>query len=162
MECTGVYHLSVFHALMEHFPQFKSNIYAMNPLLVHNRICDLGNKNDKADARSLSKLALYREIIRPSYIGTKEFFALRDIMRCYHRNQSQISMFRNRIHRHLCSVNQKFKFDLSTEWGLKFLDFYCSKSWSLFEAYNNLHDTLSKLNKTKVLIRQKQEIERNG
>ncbi len=162
MECTGIYHLSVYHALNSAFPKHKDKIIAMNPLLIHNRISDLGNKNDKADAQSLSVLAFYSQILRPSYVGSIEFFSLRDLIRSYHRNQSQVNKFKNRIHRHLNSVNQKFPFDLSTEWGLKLLDWYCSKSWTLLECYNSLLQEQLKGNKAKVLQRLESEANRNG
>lgn len=81
MECTGVYHLSVYRNLITAFPKSASRIIAMNPLLVHNRISELGNKNDKADAQTLSSLAFYSKILRPSYVGSPAFFSLRDLMR---------------------------------------------------------------------------------
>ncbi len=162
MECTGVYHLSVHRALIDAFPSSASRIIAMNPLLVHNRISELGNKNDKADAQMLSSLAFYSKILCPSYVGSPAFFSLRDLIRSYHRNLSQVNKFRNRIHRHLHSVNQKFTFDLSTEWSLQLLDHYISKPWSLAECYNSVLKTQQTHKKAKVLERQKDDILRNG
>jgi len=162
MECTGVYHISVFRKLNQEFPNFASRIIAMNPLLVHNRIADLGNKNDRADARSLSSLAFYHQILQPSYVGNEEFFSLRDLIRTYHKNNSRVNRHRNRIHRQLHVVNQKFPFELSNEWALLLLDRYISQEWTLEAAYLNLLEDLEKANKGKVLKRFQEEITRNA
>ncbi len=162
MECTGVYHIPVYHALCEHFPQYKKQIIAMNPLLVHNRITDLGNKNDRADARLMSSLAFYSMVLRPSYIGSPYFFMLRDLVRSYHKNLSQINRLKNRIHRILHLANQKFPFELSTEWSLHLLDHYISKPCSLEEAFNQNLDELKAIGKGKILARHEEEMLRNG
>ena len=162
MECTGIYHLSVYHALRDAFPSAKNRIIAMNPLLVHNRISDLGNKNDKADAQMLSSLAFYSKILRPSYVGSQEFFSLRDLVRSYHRNLGQVNKYRNRIHRHLHSANQKFPFELSTEWGLQLLDQYVSQTWTLQKCYEQLLESQKTDKRGKVLERQQTDIIRNG
>jgi len=162
MECTGVYHIAVFRALNKAFPAAKDRIIAMNPLLVHNRIADLGSKNDRADARSISALAFYTKILRPSYVGSDHFFAVRDHMRVYHRNHTQLTRLKNRIHRQLHLANQKFTFDLSREWCLQLLDHYISKSWSLKECYEDLLGILQKEGKGGALKKHFEEIIRHG
>ncbi len=136
MECTGVYHLPLYHALQDEFGKTSSQIIAMNPLLLNRRLTDLGRHSDKADARGMASLSFYRRLLRPSYIGSTEFFCLRDLMRSYHKLQSQITGCRNRLHRGLSAVNFKGPLDLKMEWGLMILDRWISKNWSFSEAYN--------------------------
>lgn len=158
MECTGVYHVALYRALQESFPKRMNYIIAMNPLLIHNRICDLGSKTDKADARSLSSLALYRKILRPSYVGSADFFAIRDLMRSYHRNNTQTTRLKNRIHRQLHLANLKFSFDLKTEWGLHLLDHYISQAWTFGECYYNYLSELKENGKGRVLERKWEDV----
>ncbi|WP_457917605.1 IS110 family RNA-guided transposase [Candidatus Lokiarchaeum ossiferum] len=158
MECTGVYHVALYRALQEKFPHQIDIIIAMNPLLVHNRIEDLGSKTDRADARTLSSLALYHSILRPRYVGSVVFFAIRDLMRSYHRNTTQVTRLINRIHRQLHLANQKFKFDLNAEWGLHLLDQYINQSWSLGACYNHLFSDLKTKGKYRVLEKKQEEI----
>ena len=162
MECTGVYHVAVYRALQQAFPDRQEHIIAMNPLLVHSRISDLGNKNDKADARSLASLAFYEKILRPSYIGSAEFFSLRDLMRSYHSNTTAVTRLKNRIHRQLHLANQKFTFDLDAEWGLQLLDYYISKGWGLGECFESLLESLKAQGKGAVLEKRAPDIIRNG
>jgi transposase len=162
MECTGVYHIPVVWSLKEAFPKFKDQIIAMNPLLVHNRISSLGNKHDKADAQSMASLAFYDDIIKPSYVGSESFYTVRNLMRAYHRNQQFLTKVKNRIHTHLCAVNQKFPFNLSTEWSLHLLDRYCSQDWTLEEAYNSYFAELKEEGKSAVLSKHYDMIHRNG
>jgi len=165
MECTGVYHIPVYHRLQQMFfdhPGGKNCAIAMNPLLVHNRIADLGNKTDKADAGTMASLAFYDAILRPSYVGTEEFYTLRENVRSYNRNLTQITRLYNRIHRHLHSVNQKFFFDLKHEWAVILLDRYIARDWSLAEAYSDLIQELEAANKGAVLRKQEAEVLRNG
>lgn len=162
MECTGVYHIAVYQALCDHFSQYRKQIIAMNPLLVHNRITDLGNKNDRADARTMSSLAFYSAILKPSYVGSTYFFMLRDLVRSYHKNLSQVNRLKNRIHRILHLANQKFPFQLSTEWSLHLLDHYISKPCSLEDAFNDYLKELKDAGKGKILERHEEEILRNG
>lgn len=162
MECTGVYHVAVYQALTEHFSSRSNYIIAMNPLLVHRKIADLGTKTDRADARTLSNLALYRKLLRPSYVGSPEFFATRDLMRSYHKAQSRCTQFKNRLHRNLHLANQKFPFDLSTKWGLSFLDHYISQHWSLGECYEDLVKILEAEEKGKVLKKQAEQVSINA
>lgn len=158
MECTGVYHVSLYQTLIQEYPDYRDRIIAMNPLLVHNRIADLGTKTDRADARTLASLAFYKGILRPSYVGTREFFAVRDFMRSYRTTVTRMTQAKNRIHRHLDLVNQKFPFDLGTEWGLALLDRYISDSWGLGAAYESLLADLHREKKGKVLERQREAI----
>ncbi len=162
MECTGVYHVAVFHALRTAFPACRDRIIAMNPLLVHNRITDLGSKNDRADARSISALAFYSKILRPSYVGSSHFFAIRDHMRVYHRNHTHVTRLKNRIHRQLHLANQKFPFDLSREWCLQLLDRYIAHSWSLKESFDDLLVPLQEQGKGRALAKHSEEIIRHG
>ena len=53
MECTGVYHIPVYHHLQQHYEGTQTRIVAMNPLLLNRRISDLGTKEDKADRSDL-------------------------------------------------------------------------------------------------------------
>jgi transposase len=162
MECTGVYHIPVYHALKREFKTDSVEIIAMNPLLVHNRISDLGSKHDKADAFSMSSLAFYTTLLRPSYIGSVHFFTLRDLIRSYHKTLTQIGRIRNRIHRHLHAINQKFPFDLGAEWGIQLLDVYLSRDWNLFEAFEHLLNKMKAMNKAKVLEKRKDILHRHG
>jgi len=123
MECTGIYHRPVYHALEAAFPNSRAKIIAMNPLLVHRKLTDLGNKHDKADAQGMAELSFYDRLIRPSYIGSPEFFHLRDTLRNYMYAKKEALRNVNRIHRVLCSVNFMHKLDLHHEWELHFLDF---------------------------------------
>jgi len=162
MECTGVYHVAVYQTLTERFTSRNRCIIAMNPLLVHRKIADLGTKTDRADARTLSILALYGKLLRPSYVGTSEFFATRDLMRSYHKAQSRCTQFKNRLHRNLHLANQKFSFDFSTNWGITFLEHYISQDWSLGECYEDLLKNLEAEGKGKVLKKQAEEVAINA
>ncbi|WP_457918047.1 IS110 family RNA-guided transposase [Candidatus Lokiarchaeum ossiferum] len=124
MECTGIYHRPVYHALERAFPQEKEKIIAMNPLLVHRRLTDLGNKHDKADAQRMAELSFYDKLLRPSYVGDPQFFHLRDCLRSYTRSRQDSTRFKNRIHRVLCSIHFMYKFDLGKEWSLQILDYW--------------------------------------
>ncbi|KAF1073208.1 hypothetical protein MKHDV_03766 [Halodesulfovibrio sp. MK-HDV] len=158
MECTGVYHVALYQTLQQRFPSRREFLIAMNPLLVHNRIADLGTKSDRADARTLSNLAFYERILRPSYVGSPEFFTVRDYMRSYHRTRTQTTTCKNRIHRHLHLANQKFSFNLNTEWGLQLLDRYIAQSRPLGEVYEEFLAELKTNGQGRVLERQATEI----
>ena len=86
MECTGIYHFPLYFKLQATFPDARNQITAMNPLLVHRRIADLGRKTDKADAGNLASLAFYDDLIRPSYIGSTQYLQLREMVRSYHHS----------------------------------------------------------------------------
>ncbi len=141
MECTGIYHLPLIYSLKGAFPELKDRIIAMNPLLLNRRITDLGNKNDKADARSIAMLTFYTALLRPSYVGSPTFVRMRDLVRIYHKSKKQSTKFKNRITRLLHSVNIKDVFDYSKEWSLQLLDLYASKDWTLGEAYDHMLET---------------------
>ncbi|MHA1746886.1 MAG: IS110 family transposase [Promethearchaeota archaeon] len=162
MECTGVYHVSLYQTLQDRFRGRRDHLIAMNPLLVHNRIADLGTKTDRADARTLSNLAFYERILRPSYVGSPDFFTARDFMRSYHRTMSHCTMFKNRIHRHLHLANQKFPFDLGSEWGIQLLDRYINSSQPLGDIYTEYLADLKDQGKGKVLEKRAEDIVPNA
>lgn len=138
MECTGIYHLPLYHSLKLEFPESADKVIAMNPLLLNRRISELGKHTDKANARSLSTLTFYTSLLKPSYIGSMQFFRLRDMIRSYHKSQQNVTRFKNRITRVLHSLNIKDAFDLQKEWALLLLDRFASKEWSLEKAYTTL------------------------
>jgi transposase len=138
MECTGVYHLPVVHALKEAFPDQASQVVAMNPLLVNRRLTDLGTKNDRVSAEGLANLSFYDTLIRPSYVGSMEFFRLREMLRSYNRSKQQCTRLRNRIQQALDSVNFKLQVDLGAEWCILLLDHYISQPWTLGDAFKDL------------------------
>jgi len=142
MECTGIYHLPLYFHLCSAFPELKDRIIAMNPLMVNRKLTEFGNKHDKADARGMATLTFYDGLLKSSYIGTPEFLALRDLMRAYHRNRSQTTRLKNRIHRLLCTCNQKFPFNLNQEWCIAVLTTYVSADISLKEAVLRTIDRL--------------------
>ena len=138
MECTGVYHLPVFHALQKAFPDSATQVIAMNPLLLNRRLTDLGTKNDKVSAAGLANLSFHDSLLRPSYIGTMEFYRTRELMRSHTKARHQCTKFANRILQCLASVNLKYPFDLGAEWQLELLDWYLHKAWPLGEALDAL------------------------
>ena len=138
MECTGIYHRPVYHALEQAFPEVMDKIIAMNPLLVHRRLTDLGNKHDKADAQRMAELAFYDKLIRPSYVGDPKFFHLRDSLRSYTKCRQDSTRYKNRIHRVLCSIHFMFKFDLGKEWSLQILDNWIHHGGIFQDAFQNL------------------------
>ena len=163
MECTGVYHLPVYHALRKGLPENSHKVIAMNPLLVNRRITDLGVKTDKADARDMANLSFYDALIKPSYIGDEKFFFLRGTMRSYFRSKSESTRFKNRLTTSLDSVNQKFTFNLSREWCLELLDTYISQDWSLKEAFSAYVQGLEDAGKgTKVVLRHEKDLRHFG
>lgn len=135
MECTGVYHLSLFYALKQAFPQASSQIVAMNPLMVNHRLAEFGNKHDKADARGLATLTFYDGLVKPSYIGDRAFMELRDLTRAYARNRQQTSRIKNQITRIFHANNIKFAFDFATTWVREFLAVFVNQSLSFGEAF---------------------------
>ena len=135
MECTGIYHRPVYHALEDAFPNLKAKIIAMNPLLVHRKLTNLGNKHDKADAQGMAELSFYNRLIRPSYVGTPEFFHLRDTLRNYKYAKKEANKHVNRIHRVLCSVNFMHRFNLHHEWELHLLDFMIATKGPIKRAF---------------------------
>lgn len=143
MECTGVYHIPIYHALQQAFPDRASQVFAMNPLMLHRRIGDLGQHADRTDAQGLSTLTHYDNLIRPSYVGSLSFIRLKQTIRLFHRNKTQVTRIRNRIHQILDAENFKFKLDLGSEWGLRLLDMYISRNWNFKESFewlvNHLH-----------------------
>ena len=154
MECTGVYHYPLYYKLQAAFPDQISQITAMNPLLVHRRIADLGRKTDKADAGNLASLAFYDELIRPSYIGSIYYMQLREMMRSYHHALTQCTRLKNRIHRTLHAVNQQFPFQLDYEWCLQLLERYISQQWTLSEAFSALLKEQIEANITPTLLKK--------
>ncbi|MHA1612367.1 MAG: IS110 family transposase [Promethearchaeota archaeon] len=159
MECTGVYHLPVMYALRKAFPDRIDRVIAMNPLLLHHRLADLGKKADKVDARGLSTLTFYDTMLRPSYIGTMQFYRMRALIRAFHKTKREVTRIRNRLHGILHGANLKFKFDLSTEWSLQLLDRYLSRSWSFGEAFTHLlQERLKQGTSTRVLEKHATEI----
>lgn len=163
MECTGVYHFPVYQALARAFPGDEDRIVAMNPLLVHRRLGDLGNKNDKADARSMAELAFYDRLLRPSYVGLPAFFHLRDTIRQYHGVTKDLTRLKNRMHRVLSAVNQKFPFNFNKEWCLQLLDHYLEPGASLAAAYETYLAAREAAGRgTAVLEGKAAEVERHG
>jgi transposase len=155
MECTGVYHLPLYHSLQKAFPDDHKKIIAMNPLLLNRRLTDLDSHNDKVDARGLARISFYSAMLRPSYVGNETFFRMRDLIRSYHRSKIHCGRLRQRILRNLSSINCKFDFQLSTEWGLHLLDYFANKEWTLHEAYNQLiSDYEEQAKPTKVIQKQ--------
>jgi hypothetical protein len=138
MECTGIFHLPLYYKLQAAFPADISRITAMNPLLVHRRIADLGRKTDKVDASNLASLTFYDDLIRPSYIGSIHYMQLRDMIRSYHHALTQCTRLKNRIHRTLHAANQQFPFELGYDWCLQLLDRYIAQQWSLSDAFSAL------------------------
>jgi len=135
MECTGVYHIPVYHHLQNQYEGTQTRIVAMNPLLLNRRISDLGTKEDKADARGLSFLSLYDQLIRPSYIGDLAFIRLRDAMRCFHRTRIKSTQLINRMKTTLDGENMKIPFNFTKEWVLKLLDYFFTHDVSLKQAF---------------------------
>lgn len=136
MECTGVYHLPVYHALCKAFPENADKIIAMNPLLMNRRISTLGTKTDPIDAQDMATLAFYDGLIKPSYIGNEQFHHMRDLVRMYHTIRQQTTRIKNRIRQILDAHNQKYRFELNDEWGLELLDQYISGPLTLQQAYD--------------------------
>ena len=160
MECTGVYHRPVYHALEHAFPEEKSKIIAMNPLLVHRRLTDLGNKHDKADAQKMAELSFYDRLLRPSYIGDPKFFHLRDILRNYVHAKKDCVKFSNRIHRLLCSVNFMCKMDLKNEWVLHLLDYIATQPGKIAQAFARMVKDYTLAKKSiNLLLKHRQELE---
>ncbi|MBN2221348.1 MAG: IS110 family transposase [Vallitaleaceae bacterium] len=163
MECTGVYHLPLYYALQRHFPDESQRIVAMNPLLLNRKLTDLNSHNDKVDARKLANLSFYTELLKPSYIGSMNFYHTRDYIRSYHKSRVQLTRLRARLIRILDSLNIKIKFDFSREWTLKLLDHYISQNWTLLEAYESLlKHWISQGKAISVLEKQRKDIERDG
>jgi len=159
MECTGIYHRPVYHALERAFPNAKDKILAMNPLLVHRRLTDLGNKHDKADARRMAELSFYERLLRPSYVGSPAFFHLRDTLRNYQHTKKETTRYVNRIHRLLCSINFMYKLDLHQEWCLHFLDYAIHNLNSLGNTFQSMIEDYQQDGKpTKVLLKHQTEI----
>ncbi len=138
MECTGIYHRPVYYALVQAFPEISEKIIAMNPLLVHRRLTDLGNKHDKADAQRMAELTFHDKLIRPSYVGDPQFFHLRDSIRNYAKCRQDTTRYKNRIHRLLCSLHFMYKFDLNKEWVLQILDNWINHGGSFQDAFQCL------------------------
>ena len=149
MECTGIYHRPLYHALEGAFPNSKTKIIAMNPLLVHRKLTDLGNKHDKADAQGMAELSFYDRLIRPSYVGTPEFFHLRDTLRNYKHAKKEASKHVNRIHRVLCSVNFMCKLNLHHEWELHLLDYIIATEGPIKRAFKAMVES-SRLEKRSI------------
>jgi len=135
MECTGVYHIPVYHHLQNHYDGSQTRIVAMNPLLLNRRISDLGSKEDKADVRGLSFLSLYDQLIRPSYIGDLAFIRLRDAMRCFHRTRIKSTQLINRMKTTLDGENMKIPFNFTKEWVLRLLDYFFTHNITLKQAF---------------------------
>ncbi|MCF2141222.1 MAG: IS110 family transposase [Candidatus Lokiarchaeota archaeon] len=138
MECTGVYHIPVYHHLQKFYQDTLTRVIAMNPLLLHRRLTDLGTKEDKADARGLAFLSLYDQLIRPSYVGNLAFIRLRDSIRAYHRTRIKSTQLINRMKSMLDSENLKYSFDFNKEWVLQLLDYYFTHDITLEGAFQSL------------------------
>jgi len=138
MECTGVYHIPVYHHLQNFYQDTLTRVIAMNPLLLHRRLTDLGTKEDKADARGLAFLSLYDQLIRPSYVGNLAFIRLRDSIRAYHRTRIKSTQLINRMKSMLDSENLKYSFDFNKEWVLQLLDYYFTHDITLEGAFQSL------------------------
>ena len=126
----------------------------MNPLLLNRRLTDLDSHNDKVDSIKLANLSFYTALLKPSYIGSMNFYHMRDFIRSYHKSKVQQTRLRSRLFRVLDSLNIKFKFDFSREWSLLLLDHFLSKDWSLLEAYNHLIATLEKRNQSITVLKK--------
>ncbi|WP_371803635.1 IS110 family transposase [Candidatus Lokiarchaeum ossiferum] len=135
MECTGVYHIPVYHHLQKCYQDTTTRIIAMNPLLLNRRLTDLGTKEDKADARGLASLSLYDQLLRPSYVGDLAFIRLRDSIRSYHRTRIKTTQLINRMKALLDGENLKYAFNFKKEWVLKLLDCFLSHDCTLEEAF---------------------------
>jgi len=159
MECTGVYHLPLYHALKKAFPDQIDKVIAMNPLLLNRRITDLGKKTDHVDAKSLAFLTFSKSLIRASYIGSMEFFRLCDMIRSYHKTHMQSTACKNRIHRLLSSINANMDLDLNAEWCLLFLDSLACSEGTISQIYEQLIcDQKANGNTTGVLEKQREAV----
>jgi hypothetical protein len=138
MECTGIYHLPLYYALKQAFPDQSQKVIAMNPLLLNRRITDLGKKTDHVDAKSLAYLTFYQSMIKPSYIGTMQFFRLREMIRSYHKTHVQSTACKNRIHRLLYSINAKIQLDLNAEWSILLIDRLACSKGTIQEVFETL------------------------
>ena len=157
MECTSIYHRPVYAALKKAFPERESKIIAMNPLLVHRKITDLGNKHDKADAQRMAELAFYDRLLRPSYVGDAHFFHLRDTLRSYALGQRDLTRLKNRIHRVLCSINFMYRFNFNTEWSLLVLDHWIYMGGTFKNAFSDLIIKRIKQNKSIKVLKNQSE-----
>jgi transposase len=163
MECTGVYHLPLFHALCKQFPEDEQRIVAMNPLMVNRRLTEFGNKHDKADAERMADLTFYDQLVKPSYIGNQMFFQLRHLIRTHQKSRKQMTLLKNRIQCSLDSCNQKFPWNLSHEWCVDLLNWYSSRDWTLQNAYDAYLDFCQKAKKpTKVMLHQQKHVAQFG
>jgi transposase len=136
MECTGIYHLPIYHALQDAFPDASSRVVAMNPLMIHRRIGDLGKHADRTDARGISVLTHYGGLVRPSYVGNLEFFRLRQLIRYYHKTRTEVTRVKNRLRQLMDTENFKFPIELNSEWSLLLLDYFINRSIPFGQAFN--------------------------
>lgn len=159
MECTGVYHLSLYYALKKAFPSASNRVVAMNPLMVNHRLAEFGNKHDKADARGLATLTFYDGLIKPSYIGDRAFMELRNLTRSYTRNRQETSRIKNQITKILHANNFKMTLDYNATWVRQFLAIFINHSFSAGEAFDfYLQDMQSHQESTNVPEKNRQTL----
>ena len=94
METTGIFHFNVAWELMGGFP--KADVAVMNARLIHRYITGV-RKNDRSDAQKLAIISRYDELVRYSYVPSRQKAILRELTRMRENYVKEATKIKNRI-----------------------------------------------------------------
>ena len=116
METTGVYSIDPYHRCVAQYPAeggenrvICMNAHDLSRLLVKNK------KMDRIDAARLAFLASIPELLRESYIPTREEYVLRFMLRQRNRYKKDLTKTKNRIKTFLAAGGLKWRFNFKVK-----------------------------------------------
>ena len=139
METTGVYSYDPYYRCRSRYPPINEearvicmNAYDLNKLLVKNK------KTDKVDTSRLAFLASVPELLRMSYIPTRDEYVLRLMLRQRNKYQSEASKNKNRYKTLLAAWGLRWQFEFGNKGQMQLLTRF-------IEQKNNFADFLRDL-----------------
>lgn len=139
METTGVYSFDPYYRCRARYPSIKQeervicmNAYDLSMLLVKNK------KTDKVDTSRLAFLASVPELLRMSYIPTRDEYALRLMLRQRNKHQGEASKNKNRFKTLLAAWGLRWQFEFGNKGQMQLLT-------GFIEQKENFADFLSGL-----------------
>ncbi len=155
METTGVYSFDPYYRCAAQFPSManESKIICMNAndlkrLLVKNK------KTDKIDAARLSFLASVPELLRKSYIPTREEYVLRFMLRQRNKHKVNLTKAKNRIKTFLAAGGFRWQFNYNVMGEMDIMDGFIKQNECFGEYLNHLKASLDTSREVKLAIKK--------
>jgi transposase len=128
METTGIFHFFIAWELLAAFK--GSDITVMNSMLIHRFVASV-RKSDRSDACKLAMIAQFDELIRYSYVPSKDQAVLRELTRLRSNYVKETTKIKNRIKKILSMFGFHWEFSYDFKGGVAFLLGFLKYSQSL-------------------------------